>query len=60
MIKPNNDIRKLAKKNGVSLWQLADEFKVGEATIYRWLRHDLPEDKKAEMLSIIERLSVSI
>lgn len=40
----NTDIRKLLKKSGIKLWEIADYFGVSEATITRWMRHDLPEN----------------
>lgn len=52
----NNDIRNEAKKVGVMFWQIADSLNISEATFTRMMRHDLPEEKKQEILSIIENL----
>lgn len=39
-MKPNMDIRMLAKDNGVYLWEIAKYIGVTEQTIIRWLRSE--------------------
>lgn len=56
MEKANEEIRKKAKINRVRLWQIAYALNISEPTIIRRLRHELPDDQKAEILDIIERL----
>lgn len=53
----NKDIRKAARIAGVPMWRIAIVLGISEPTIFRWLRVELPEDKKAAVLAAIERLS---
>lgn len=53
----NLEIRKHASSAGVKLWQVAEELGITDFTLSRKLRHELPEDKKAEILAIIDRLA---
>lgn len=52
----NENIRELAKANGVKFWEIADVLSVSEATVTRKLRHELPEDEKQRILEIIKAL----
>lgn len=51
----NVEIRDMITKNGLFLWQLADMLNVSESTVYRWLRHELPQERKKEIMSAIQR-----
>lgn len=53
----NKDVRKAARCADVNLWQVAAELGVSEPTFYRWLRTELPEEKKAAIMAAIEKLS---
>lgn len=53
----NKEIRDRAKQANVKLWQIADELRMNDYNLSRKLRHELPEEKKAEILTIIERLA---
>ena len=53
----NLDLRKSAKAAGIPLWRIADAIGVGEATMTRKLRHELPEKEKQQMFGIIEQLA---
>ena len=53
-MKPNMDIRNLAKDNGVYLWEIAKYIGVTEQTIIRWLRREpMPEDKQLKVVDAI-------
>lgn len=52
----NSEIRSAAKAAGVTLWQLADELGISEPTMTRFLRRELPECEKRDLLQIIRRL----
>ena len=56
MKKTNENLRKHAKTNNVRLWQIAEELGIDDSAFSRKLRHELPDDQKAEILDIIERL----
>ena len=53
------EIRKEAKKNCVPLWKIADALGISEPTMSRLLRHDLSEEKEAQILDIIRKESKS-
>lgn len=53
------EMKKEAKKNGVPLWKIADALGISEATLTRLLRHDLSEEKEAQILDIIRKESKS-
>ena len=57
MKKANEDIRKAAKAANVRLWQIGEELGLADDRFSRKLRHELPEDMKQEILSIINKLS---
>ena len=56
-MKKNNDIRELAKKNGVYLYEIAMELNVSEYTFIKSLRKELTDEKKEEIKQIINQLS---
>ena len=53
----NLDIRSEIMGAGLKLWQVADGLGITDATFSRKLRHELPDDKKAEIRTIIAELS---
>lgn len=53
----NADIRAAAKEAGVSLWEIADALNVSEPTVTRMLRHELPDDRKHELMAAIKSVS---
>lgn len=53
----NQEIRLAARGAGIPLWRLAEAIGVSEPTMTRKLRHELPEDEKRRILSIIRNLS---
>ena len=48
-MKANEELRASFKKNGVHQWQVADALGIAEGTLARWLRKELPAEKKAEI-----------
>lgn len=50
----NLDIREALKNANMRQWVLADELGIDETTLSRWLRHELPKDKKDRIMKIIE------
>lgn len=53
----NLDLRLLAKSKGLYLWQVAEACGISEVTLLRWLRFDLPDEKKAKIVAAITKLS---
>ncbi len=56
-MKNNNDIRELAKRNGICLWQIADKLNMRDSNFSRMLRTELPSEKKMKIVKIIKELS---
>lgn len=53
----NNDIKEAAKQAGVRLWQVAEAYGMNDGNFSRKLRKELPQDEKAKILAIIDRLA---
>ena len=53
----NLELKKAAKAAGIPLWRIADAIGVGEATMPRKLRHEVPENEKKQLLNLIKQLA---
>lgn len=53
----NEMIRELLKLHKVKHWELADLLKIREENLSRLLRYELSEEKKKEIISLIESAS---
>lgn len=53
----NDDIRCKAKKRGVHLYQVAYALGLNDGNFSRLLRREIPQEKRQEIFSIIDRLS---
>lgn len=56
-MKKNLEIRTMAREKGVYLYEIADLLKVSEPTFIRWLRKEVDEKKKSEILTAIDLIS---
>jgi hypothetical protein len=53
MNRPNETIRECAEKNGVKLWEIAEQFGVTDTTFSKKMRHEFtPEENKRAMQAI--------
>lgn len=59
-MKPNNDIRLLAAGKGVRLWQIAKALGVSETWFIRIMREELPEQKREQVIKIINDLAQEV
>lgn len=50
----NTEIRKAMRKALIPQWKLGELLGVSENTVNRWLRTELPEDKKNMILQLIK------
>ena len=55
-MKANENIRQAIFLEGVKCWQVADALGIADATLSRLLRYELPSDKQANILKIIQHL----
>ena len=56
----NIDIRTKATANGVHLWQIADALGMADNAFSRKLRKEFPDELKAEIFEIIDRLAQEV
>lgn len=56
-VKANAEIRDAAKRAGVPFWMIGQKMGVSEQTIVRWMRQELPAEKKQVMLKLIDGLA---
>lgn len=59
MKKANQDIRDRAAQKGVYFWEIARELGISEPTMTRWMRVELPADKRREIRQIIDKITDS-
>ena len=52
----NQDLRELATKADVKLWQIADKLGINDGNFSRRLRRELPEADREKIIRIIEEL----
>lgn len=50
------DIQKLIKKKRLFQWEVAQELRINEFTLSRWLRGNLSKERERTILEAIERL----
>ena len=50
----NQQIRTALRCSDVKQWELAEQLGVSEVTVCRWLRTELPKDKKVQILQAIK------
>lgn len=53
----NKDVREEAKRAGVFLWQIAEQFEMNDGNFSRKLRKELPEEEKRQIFAIIAELA---
>lgn len=53
----NEEIRTALFQHNIKQWEVAEQLGVSEITICRWLRSELPDDKKAKIMSAINKLA---
>lgn len=59
MKKANQDICDYAAKKRVYFWEIALKLGVSEPTMTRWMRVELPEDKRREIKWIIDNIAIT-
>ncbi len=50
----NEQIRTAMHRSGVRQWEVAEKLGISEFTYCRWLRTELPKDKKVQILQAIK------
>lgn len=56
-MRANDDVRRAIREHGLTQWRVAINMGVSEQTFIRWLRIELPEDKKTAIIAAIGELS---
>lgn len=57
MITANSELRAYMKKLGVPYWKMALALNVAESTFIRWLREELPADKRNAYMKLAEQIA---
>lgn len=55
-MRKNEDIRRILKERKVTQWETAAELGVSDMTLQRWLRFELPAEKKEMVLKAIDTI----
>ena len=55
--RPNDDIRRYAKQNGVYLWQIAERNMIDDSTLSKYFRHELPQKEKERYYEQIDQIA---
>lgn len=53
----NTEIRVLAAERRIKMWQIADAIGIADTTFSKWMRRELPEDKKRQVLEAIDAIA---
>lgn len=56
----NQDVKRAAAGAGIRLWQIADRLHIRDCNLSRKLRHELPDEEKEKIFSIIRELSEEV
>ena len=56
-MRANADVRKAARIADIPQWRICERLGISEPTLTRWLRFELPEDKRQRILNAIDELS---
>lgn len=52
----NFELRQKVENSGIFYWQIAEKLGVSDATLCRWLRHELSNEKKSQIFAAITEL----
>lgn len=52
----NIDVKQKIRDNNLFQWAVADEMGISECTFSKWMRKELPPEKKQEIFKAIEQL----
>lgn len=50
----NKKVRDVIKNAGIKNYEVADVLKINESTFYRWMRHEMPEEKQLHIIQEIK------
>ena len=56
----NADIREILRKKRIRHYEVADQLGISEYTFCKWLRTELPPDKREEVLKAIKQIENEI
>ena len=52
----NRNIRRAIRESGHYQWEVAELLGISEGLFSRWLRRELPEEKKQKILQVVAKL----
>lgn len=57
--KVNERLEKARRKAGMPIWKMAELAGVSETTMYRKMRHEMPEEEQGRIIALIEEAEAS-
>ena len=55
-----NELKRMFKKEGIRMWQIAELLQIHEVTFGRWFRHEnMPKDKELQILAAVEEIRLN-
>lgn len=54
----NKEVKKMMKEKGLFQWQVAEALGISEWQFSRYLRHELPSNKKRQVIEAIKKIEV--
>lgn len=53
----NAEIKRTAKERGIPLWKIAEKMGIGDYTLSRKMRHELPQEEQDQIIEIMDALA---
>lgn len=53
----NKEIRDYIKSKGIPMWRVAERLGIADSNFSRMLRYEISEDKKKEIMHIVDELA---
>lgn len=55
----SGQLKRMFKKEGIRMWEIAEVLGIHEVTFGRWFRHeDMPKDRELSILSAVEEIKL--
>lgn len=56
----SSQLKRMFKKEGIRMWEIAEILQIHEVTFGRWFRHeDMPKDKELAILGAVEQIKIN-
>lgn len=56
----SSQLKRMFKKEGIRMWEIAEILGIHEVTLGKWFRHEtMPEDKELAILGAVEQIKIN-